>query len=245
MTTPQRIEILGVPVDAVGMAETLAFADRQVAGGEGCATIVAVNPEKAMRARQDRSLLSLLRGASLLIPDGIGIVWAARTLNLGHFGRVPGSELMPNLCALAAEKGYSVFLYGARPEVNEAAVQTLTLRFPELKIAGCQHGYIDEDASPDLVQHINQSGADMVFVALGSPAQESWMARHAPSLQAKLCQGVGGTFDVLAGRVRRAPKVFLALNLEWLYRLLREPSRIGRQLALLGFAWKVLRVRFG
>ena len=128
------------------MAETLAFADRQVAGGEGCATIVAVNPEKAMRARQDRSLLSLLRGASLLIPDGIGIVWAARTLNLGHFGRVPGSELMPNLCALAAEKGYSVFLYGARPEVNEAAVQTLTLRFPELKIAGCQHGYIDEDA---------------------------------------------------------------------------------------------------
>ena len=245
MTTPRRIEILGVPVDAVGMADTLAFADRHVAEGEGCATIVAVNPEKAMRARHDGSLLSLLRGATLLIPDGIGIVWAARVLGLGRFGRVPGSELMPNLCALAAGKGYSVFLYGARPEVNAAAVEALGRRFPGLRIAGCQHGYLAEDAKPELVRRINESGADMVFVALGSPAQEDWMAQYAPALQAKLCQGVGGTFDVLAGRVRRAPKLFLSLNLEWLYRLLREPSRIGRQLALLGFAWKVLLAKFG
>ena len=245
MTTPRRIEILGVPVDAVGMADTLAFADRQAAEGEGCATIVAVNPEKAMRARRDGSLLSLLRGASLLIPDGIGIVWAARTLGLGRFGRVPGSELMPNLCALAAERGYSVFLYGARPEVNAAAADALTRRFPGLRIAGRQHGYLGAEEMQDLIRQINDSQADMVFVALGSPAQEAWMAQHAPSLRAKLCQGVGGTFDVLAGRVRRAPKAFLALNLEWLYRLLREPSRVGRQVALLGFAWEVLRARFG
>lgn len=240
---PARIEILGVPVDCVDMDQALDFLIGHVARGEGCATVFAVNPEKIMRAGRDPGLRSLLASATLLIPDGIGAVLAARILGLGRFGRVPGSELMPNLCGRAAERGHSVFLFGARPEVNEEAAAALVRRFPGLKIAGRQHGYVEEADMPALVERINASGADILFVALGSPRQEAWMHRHAPALRVRVAQGVGGTLDVLAGRVNRAPPLFLALNLEWLYRLLREPRRIWRQRALAAFAWAVLKER--
>lgn len=238
---PERIDILGVPVDGVDMAGALDFLCDHVESGAGCATVFAVNPEKVMRARSDRSLRDLLASATLLIPDGIGVVLAARWLGLGRFGRVPGSELMPNLCARAAERGYSVFLFGARPEVNEAAAAELGRRHPTLKIAGRQDGYVDENGMPALVERINESGAQLLFVALGSPRQEAWMHDHAAALTVKVAQGVGGTFDVISGKVNRAPKLFLALNLEWLYRLLSDPRRIWRQRALVTFAGCILR----
>jgi len=241
---PERIDILGVPVDGVGMEGALDFLCQHIAEGEGCATVFAVNPEKVMRARRDRPLRDLLASATLLIPDGIGVVLAARWLGLGHFGRVPGSELMPNLCERAAARGYSVFLFGARPEVNAAAANELTRRYPALKIAGRQDGYIDESDMPGLISRINASGADILFVALGSPRQEAWMHAHAPQLTVKVAQGVGGTFDVISGRVNRAPKLFLALNLEWLYRLLSDPRRVWRQRVLVVFAGCVLRRKF-
>jgi len=218
------------------MAGALDFLCDHVARGTGCATVFAVNPEKVMRARKDAALRDLLASATLLIPDGIGVVLAARWLGLGRFGRVPGSELMPNLCARAAERGFGVFLYGARPEVNAAAAAELQRRYPGLRVAGRQDGYMAERDTPALVERINASGADILFVALGSPRQEAWMHDHAPALKVKVAQGVGGTFDVIAGRVNRAPPLFLALNLEWLYRLLREPRRLWRQRALVVFA---------
>lgn len=238
---PARIDLLGVPVDCVDMAGAVDFLAAHAAGGTGCATVFAVNPEKVMKARQDPALRALLASATLLIPDGIGVVIAARWLGLGRFGRVPGSELMPNLCARAAERGHAVFLFGARPEVNDEAAAALLRRYPGLRIAGRQHGYVEDKDMPDLIRRINESGADILFVALGSPRQEAWMHRHAPALRVKVAQGVGGTFDVVAGRVNRAPPLFLKLNLEWLYRLLREPRRIWRQRALAGFAWCVAK----
>lgn len=240
---PARIDLLGVPVDCVDMGQALDFLIDHAAHGIGCATVFAVNPEKIMRARRDETLRALLSSATLLIPDGIGAVLAARILGLGRFGRVPGSELMPNLCERAAARGFSVFLFGARPEVNDEAAAALLRRFPGLEIAGRQHGYVDEADMPALVERINASGAAILFAALGSPRQEAWMNRHAPALRVKVAQGVGGTLDVIAGRVNRAPPLFLALNLEWLYRLLREPRRIWRQRALAAFAWAVVRER--
>jgi N-acetylglucosaminyldiphosphoundecaprenol N-acetyl-beta-D-mannosaminyltransferase len=233
---PDRIDILGVPVDAVDMPGAVDFLCSHIATGSGCATVFAVNPEKVMRARSDRALRDLLASATLLIPDGIGVVLAARWLGLGRFGRVPGSELMPNLCARAAAEGYGVFLFGARPEVNEAAAAALTRRYPALRIAGTQHGYVDEADMAALISRINESGAHVLFVALGSPRQEAWMHANAPALAVKVAQGVGGTFDVISGRVKRAPPLFLALNLEWLYRLLSDPRRLWRQRVLVGFA---------
>ncbi len=238
--TPRRIDLLGVPVDCVTMAQAVDFVEERVACGSGCAAVVAVNPEKIMRARVDHALLDSLRRAALLIPDGIGAVWGARLLADAEIGRVPGAELMPAICARAAEKGFSVFLFGAQEAVNAKAAEVLPTRYPGLRIAGRRNGYVDADAMPSLIDEINRSGADVLFIALGSPRQEEWIDRHIGSLQVKAVQGVGGTFDVLAGRVQRAPALFRRLNLEWFYRLLREPKRLWRQRVLLFFALAIL-----
>lgn len=241
--TPRRIELLGVPVDCVTMAQSVDFVEERVASGEGCAAVVAVNPEKIMRARVDRGLLDSLRRAALLIPDGIGAVWGARLLANAEIGRVPGAELMPAICARAAEKGFSVFLFGAQEEVNAKAADILPARYPGLRIAGRRNGYVDADGMPALVDEINQSGADVLFIALGSPRQEEWIDQNIGSLRVKAVQGVGGTFDVIAGRVQRAPPLFRRLNLEWFYRLLREPKRLWRQRVLLYFMLAILAER--
>jgi N-acetylglucosaminyldiphosphoundecaprenol N-acetyl-beta-D-mannosaminyltransferase len=237
---PTRISILGVPVDCVTMQSAIDFVDETIARGDH-GTVVAVNPEKVMKARKDPALLSLLEASTLLIPDGIGIVWAARFLGLARTERVPGSDLMPALCQNAAVRGHRLFLYGASSESNRGAIDALRARYPRIRIVGGRDGYVTPDQMPSLLAEINDSGANIVFVALGSPRQEQWMRRYAGQLSANICQGVGGTFDVLAGRVRRAPKAWRDLNLEWAYRLLAQPRRILRQTALPAFVWQVLR----
>ena len=235
----KRIELLGVPVDCVDMAQALEIVDSFIEG-DRCQSIIAVNPEKVIRAQEDPELLACLKQASLLIPDGIGVVLAARILSLAKMERVPGSELMPAICERSARRGYRVFLFGASPEVNERAKSILLARYPGLQIVGNQHGFIPEDQFSDLIRRINEAQTQILFVALGSPKQEAWLAKHASSLDVKVCQAVGGTLDVIAGRVRRAPYVMRRLNLEWLYRLLSQPQRIFRQTALPKFVWQVM-----
>lgn len=239
---PKRIEILGVPVDCLTMDQTIELAGSALTG-DVAQSVVAVNPEKVMRARVDRRLRDQLQRAAVLIPDGIGVVAAARMLGLGQFNRVPGSELMPKLCDLAARTGRSVFLFGATPEVNERTVKVLRERYRGLKIAGAQHGYLKDDEMPCLIDRINKSKTDILFVALGSPKQEAWIDRYLPQLNVKLCQGVGGTFDVIAGHVKRAPAAFRAVHLEWFYRLMANPNRLARQSALPGFVFQIFKQR--
>jgi len=236
----ERVEILGVPVDRLDWPRTLAIIEEELERAGPARAIIAVNPEKVMRAQRDPELLGCLRAAALLIPDGIGVVAAARLLRLGRLQRVAGSELMPRICALAAARARGVFLFGASAEVNERAAAALARSYPTLRIAGRHHGYVPDADMESVVRAINDSGAEILFLALGSPRQELWMRRHLSALTAvRLCQGVGGTFDVLAGAVRRAPRVFIRLNLEWLYRLLAQPQRLLRQSALPRFALQV------
>lgn len=237
---PQRIEILGVPVDCITMDEAVDFAESMMKSRHLC-TILAVNPEKVVRAQRDKTLLTQLRNANLVIPDGIGVVFAARLLGFNCTERVPGSELMPLLCQRAALNGYKVFLFGASLGVLTRTAQVLQQRFVGLKVIGMQHGYVKDEDMPATVAAINRAEPDLLFVALGSPKQELWMARYSSELRVKVCQGVGGTFDVLAGKVKRAPLVFRSMHLEWCYRLLSQPSRIIRQTALPTFAYQVLR----
>ena len=237
---PTRVDVLGVPIDCLDMQATITLVEELLAG-DSTSAIIAVNPEKVMKARQDPILLKQIASAGVLIPDGIGVVLAARLLRGCSLMRVPGSELMPEICALAATHEYKVFLYGAAAEVIEQALATLRHRYPTLQIAGYQDGYLDEEEMPSLIDRINASGADILFVALGSPRQELWMSKYLSSLNVRICQGVGGTFDVIAGKVRRAPRIICVLQLEWLYRLAMSPGRLLRQTALPVFAGLVLR----
>jgi N-acetylglucosaminyldiphosphoundecaprenol N-acetyl-beta-D-mannosaminyltransferase len=239
---PERIKILGAPLDCVDMDQSLREVEAMIEG-DRAQTVIAVNPEKVVRAQKDSALMHRLQNAGLLIPDGIGVVYAARILHRKQINRVPGSELMPAICDLAARKGFKVFLFGASPEVNEETVKVLRQKYPGIQIAGHQHGYLEEKDMPTLLNNINASQADVLFIALGSPKQELWMERYLDQLNVKVCQGVGGTFDVIAGKVKRAPSLFLKLNMEWLYRLLSNPRRLSRQGALPKFACQVLRAK--
>ena len=213
-----------------------------MSGGERC-SILAVNPEKVIAAQDNPELAAVLEGSELLIPDGIGVVVAMR-LRARRAQRVAGSELMPALCAMAAQEGYSVFLLGADEQTNEAAATQLETRYQGLRVAGRHHGYLQEHEYEAMIHTINASDADLLFVALGSPKQELWIGRFREALQVPVIQGVGGTFDVIAGRVQRAPQFWIRLNLEWLYRLLSQPQRLLRQRALPRFLWQmVLRPR--
>jgi len=236
---PLRVELLGVPVDCVDMARALDRVEEIIEGGRP-EMVIAMNPEKVIKARRDRWLLSLLPRAGLLIPDGAGVVVAARLLGLGRMERVAGSDLMLAICERAVVRGYRLFLFGASPEVNRLAAEALRRRYARIRIVGQEHGYLQEDQMPELIRRINASRADVLFVALGSPRQEQWMERYLDQLEVKVCQGVGGTFDVIAGRVKRAPLSFRNLHLEWFYRLITQPSRIIRQTALPQFAVQVL-----
>lgn len=238
-----RVEVLDVPVDRVTMSQAVDYVEFMIKRQQP-SIILAVNPEKVIRAQQDKQLLDLLRSADLLIPDGIGVVMAEKALGLGRAERVPGSELMPKLCERAASQGYTIFLFGASEEVNREASIVLQDRYPGIHIVGSHHGYVTDKEMSIVIADINKCQPDLLFVALGSPHQELWMARYVPLLKVKVCQGVGGTFDVIAGRVKRAPLLFRSMHLEWFYRLLSQPSRIFRQTALPIFVYQVLKRKF-
>jgi N-acetylglucosaminyldiphosphoundecaprenol N-acetyl-beta-D-mannosaminyltransferase len=224
------------------MTQAVDHVDRMIQSGRGGA-VLAVNPEKVVRARNDPTLLAILHEAGLLIPDGIGVVAAARLAGLCRAERLPGADLMPALCALAERRRYPVFLYGARPQSNAGAVMYLRGRYPRLSIAGQQHGYLAEDEMPGLAERIRSSGTRILFVGLGSPRQERWLRCHLPMLPGVVGQGVGGTFDALSGIVPRAPMWAQRGNVEWLWQMVQQPERLRRLPIRLGFAMMVLRHR--
>jgi N-acetylglucosaminyldiphosphoundecaprenol N-acetyl-beta-D-mannosaminyltransferase len=228
---------LDVYVSTLNYDEILADIEKRMAAGER-STIVAVNPEKLIAANKDENVKQLINSATYQIPDGIGVVLASKLKGGRITSRVTGIDMMERLIELSAKKGYRVFLYGAKEEVVKKAKENLEAKYPGLQIVGYSNGYVNDYDS--LVQKINESNADILFVALGSPRQELWIKTYMNDLNVKVLQGVGGSFDVFAGHVKRAPKLFRNLGLEWFYRLVTDPKRFKRQLALPKFLWKVL-----
>jgi N-acetylglucosaminyldiphosphoundecaprenol N-acetyl-beta-D-mannosaminyltransferase len=203
------------------------------------AHIVTLGSEMAMLARRDRAYQAVINQADLVVPDTIGIVYAARMLGCSVRARVPGVELAEHLCDSCAEQNVSIFLLGGEPGVADRAAQALSRRHQGLRIAGTQHGFFDTSEDGAVASRIRESGAGLAFVALGFPKQEFWIRSHCADIGNVVCMGVGGTFDVLSGKLSRAPQLIRRAGLEWLYRLVREPRRLGRQLALPGFAFLV------
>jgi N-acetylglucosaminyldiphosphoundecaprenol N-acetyl-beta-D-mannosaminyltransferase len=228
-----------VPVDRVDMAGAVAFVADHVRADGPPATVLAVNPEKVYAIKRDPFLQGFFESGGLLVPDGIGVVMATNVLHGRGATRVPGADLMEELCRRAAADGWRIFLYGAHDEVNRRAVDVLRERYPGIAIVGRSHGYVPDDGMDALVRTINDSNAELLFVALGSPRQEHWMSRHLPSLAVRVCQGIGGTLDTITGDVKRAPGPFRRLGLEWLYRLIRQPSRWRRQIVYPRFVVEV------
>ena len=224
-----RIDVLGVGFDDLTMEEAVT-AGMELLGQEGCHYVVTPNPEIVEVCREHPEAMEAVNGASLVLADGIGVVKGAAMLGTPLKGRVPGIEFAGGLMEKMAEKGLSLYLLGAKPGVAEQAAEKLTARYPGLRIAGTHDGYFKEDGP--VVQAIADSRADAVFVCLGAPKQELWMRKNGPATGARLLCGLGGSLDVFAGVVERAPKFWSDHGLEWFYRLCREPKRIGRMMKL-------------
>lgn len=237
---PPVISILGIPVHAVTMADTLALVE-QYMGEPRVHQIATVNPEFVMAAQGDPAFRQVLRTADLCIPDGVGMLYAARRKGLTLPERVPGSELVYALAEQAATCGWPLFLLGAAPGVAEKAAAVFIERFPDLRIAGTYAGSPAIEENDALLRLINDSGAKLLFVAYGAPKQDKWIERNRANLTSvRVAVGVGGSLDFVTGRAVRAPRWMQQVGLEWLHRLYKEPWRWRRMLALPRFATRAI-----
>ncbi|MEM6283823.1 MAG: WecB/TagA/CpsF family glycosyltransferase, partial [Chloroflexota bacterium] len=236
----ERVHILGVPVDKLMYDTLLAHIAAWIGAKDRLHQMCTVNPEFVMMAQRDPNFYNILNRVDLCMADGVGLVYASRYLRDPLPGRVTGSDGVPIIAERAAREGWRLFLLGAAAGVAEQAADALRERYPGLQIAGTYSGSpraTDEDA---IVEIVNAANADILFVAYGAPDQDKWIARNAPRLNVSVAMGVGGTFDYVAGVVPLAPQWMRDAGLEWLYRLVRQPGRIRRQMRLPAFVWAVL-----
>ncbi len=224
-----RTDVLGVGFDNLTLAEAGAAGAALVEAG-GFHYAVTPNPEFLLTARKDPAFRQALAQADLVLADGVGVLHAAKILGRPMKERVPGIEFAQRLMAWMSAHGKRLFLLGAKPGVAELAAARLKSRYPGLIICGTHDGYFKEDEP--VVEAIRQAAADVVFVCLGAPKQELWMVKNGPASGARLMVGLGGSLDVFAGVVERAPEAFQKIGMEWLYRLLKEPQRFGRMARL-------------
>lgn len=239
------LRVLGVRIDRVGRADAVARIEAaiEMAPTAGPPLQVAtVNPEFVMRARRDLAFAHVLEGAGLCLADGVGIVWAARLQGI-HLERVAGVDLIEALAPVAARRGWRIFFLGAGPGVGQEAAAALQARVPGLRVAGVWAGGPSSADDAESCARIREARPDLLLVAYGAPGQDLWIARNLGAVGAPVAMGVGGALDFLAGRKRRAPSWVRRAGLEWGHRLLREPWRARRMLALPRFTLAVLRER--
>ncbi|MBI5698952.1 WecB/TagA/CpsF family glycosyltransferase [Candidatus Saganbacteria bacterium] len=233
------IELAGVKVDNITLAEALAKLEGFLT--EKSPHLIATpNPEMIVAAQEDEELFNILNNAHLRLPDGISMVVVSRILRTPLRERVTGIDFLLASVKLAAQKGWKIFLLGSAPGVAEAAAQNLITRYPSLLIAGTHHGFFKPADAPQIIAQIKKMQPDILFAGLGAGRQEKWLAAHLNELNVPVSVGVGGSFDVIAGIKQRAPGWIQALYIEWLYRLITEPQRWKRQLALPKFLYLTL-----
>ncbi len=235
----EKADILGIHFDNVTLeSATQRIMERIRKGEKGY--VVTPNSEIAYLCKDDPSLQDLINEAALVIPDGIGIVYAAKILNEKLSGKVAGIDFASSLMAAMAKEGRSLYLFGAKPGVAQTAAKNLQEKYPGLVIQGYRDGYFKKDE--EALDSIRQAGhADVVFVCLGAPKQERFMRDHLAEMDATVLCGLGGSLDVFAGIAERAPDIWIKLGLEWLYRLCKEPQRIGRMMSLPKFMMTVMK----
>ncbi|ASS67255.1 WecB/TagA/CpsF family glycosyltransferase [Paenibacillus sp. RUD330] len=238
--TVPKVSIYGVPFSRMGMDETVEYLTNVIERGQPC-QVVTANPIMVMMGLEDPAFHRMLREAELVVPDGAGVVWAAGYVGQPVRERVPGFDLMRRLFLEGEERGWSAYLLGTTQEVIDEAAARLKAQYPGVTIAGTHHGYFGEQEDAEVIARIRAVSPDMLYVARSASTQEPWIARYKQELGVPLIMGVGGSFDIIAGRLKRAPVFMQKLRLEWFYRLLQQPSRFRRMLVLPQFALRVIR----
>jgi N-acetylglucosaminyldiphosphoundecaprenol N-acetyl-beta-D-mannosaminyltransferase len=223
-----KITLFGCPIDNLSFDDTLKKIEDSIRKGK---TIrhCAVNAAKIVKIQTDRKLREIVTSSDVVNPDGQSIVWATRLLKKPLSERVTGIDLMQKLLELAANKGYKVFLLGAKEEVIRELKEKLKWQLPNLNLVGWRNGYFSPDQEEGIVKEINGKAPDMLFVGMSSPKKEYWMSKYQSALKVPFRMGVGGSFDVLVGKTKRAPGWMQRVGLEWFYRFLQEPTRMWRR----------------
>jgi len=239
-----KTQILGVNFHVVSMEKAVEVAMRFMDEGGGMKFIVTPGPEIVMAARRERSFCDTLNEADLSVPDGVGVLLASRLDKIKIRERVPGVDLVINLLAQMSKTGKTAYLLGASPGVALEAKKRMEKKYPGLRILGARDGYFKEEDIPGILDEINGLVPDLLVVGLGAPRQEKWIYNNRDKLNVRAAIGVGGGIDVMGGKVRLAPKLIRKLNIEWLYRLICQPSRFRRQLQLPLFVLAVLKNKF-
>lgn len=235
----KQVRIMGVPIDQVTLEDACNVFQGFIEGND-CRIIVTPNTEIVMEAQKDASLLTVIEDADLVIPDGIGLIYASKIQKTGLTERVTGVDLMLKILNYCNQHQKRIFLFGGKPGVAAMAGENICNRFSNIKVVGVRDGYFKAEEEPEILEEINASGADILFVALGAPKQEKWMHEYRNAIKTKVAMGVGGGIDIWAGTAKRAPEIYQKLGLEWFYRLMKEPWRYKRMMALPKFMIKVL-----
>jgi N-acetylglucosaminyldiphosphoundecaprenol N-acetyl-beta-D-mannosaminyltransferase len=240
-----RVQLLGSPLDVVDMEEAVARCEQAIASSEYLQHM-SINAAKLVSMRQDEELRDAVNGCDLVTADGQSVVWAARLFGIQLPERVAGIDLMQRMVAAANGRGYRVYFLGAKQDVLETAIARLRERYPELVVAGSQHGYFSDGEIDGVADAIRESNPDILFVAMSSPRKEHFLGRLGPSLGASFAMGVGGSVDVIAGVTKRAPVALQRVGLEWAYRMAQEPRRLAKRYlpTNASFIGMVLRERF-
>lgn len=235
-----RTPLFGIAFDDIPMPEAAEAALRLIGRGDG-AYAVTPNPEIVLAARKDPALQEAITGADLILPDGVGLVWASKILGRPLQNRLQGIDFASALMERLSKNCGSVYLLGAKPGVAEEAAKRLAAAYPGLRIAGTRNGYFRDDEEDEILGEIRAAGPDLTLVCLGFPRQELWMKNNVSRVGRGLMIGLGGAMDVYAGQKKRAPEPMRRLGMEWLYRLAQEPRRIGRVLRLPGILFAAIK----
>lgn len=233
-----KISVLGVNFDNVNMSEAVDRCKTFIAGSKGN-LVVTPNPEIVMRAKDDEEFKNIINDAELVIPDGIGIIKAGKILGTPLKERVAGYDLVRNLFEEGKDGSISFYFWGSKPGIADTAREKIKEEYPNLNVVGSHHGYFKDEEEQEIVDEIRALKPDVILVGLGAPKQEKIINKYKNEGFFKIGIGCGGSIDVIAGAVKRAPKIFIKMHLEWFYRLLKQPSRLGRMMVLPKFVFEV------
>lgn len=237
----ETVKILGVEIDNITIDEAGQITKKLIENSnKSCEVIVAPNVEFIMAAQKDKEFFDILNSAKLATPDSVGVEIAAKLQKKPLKQRIPGQAYFRKVLEVGEKEGWTFYLLGGKGDTVNRAIENIKKIYPDLKIVGSHEGFFDEDSEETVIEEINNLQPNVLFVAMGAPAQEKWIYNHKNELKVDVAAGQGGTFDYEAGNIRRAPKWIQKIGIEWLWRLILQPSRIGRMIVLPIYLLKVV-----